>query len=60
MLDRLIALKKLNDAWNVCEHLNKDECWEKLGKAAIEHLNIEFGIFSCNIIAISNKLRTFL
>lgn len=42
-LHKLLALRRLHDAWHYCDALDEPDLWAKLGEAAISDLNVEFG-----------------
>ncbi|XP_013161531.1 PREDICTED: WD repeat-containing protein 19 [Papilio xuthus] len=43
-VDKLLALRRLADAWLFCDALDEHALWIKLGEAAIADLNVEFAI----------------
>ena len=34
---------RFKDAWGICLHLSDKDSWVKLGKAALQQLDMEFG-----------------
>ena len=44
LLQSNIKLGRLINGWAICDLLNSEEDWERLAKAALERLEVEFGI----------------
>ena len=44
MLKRCLTLRRLKDGWTYCHYINQKEAWVTLGKAALEHLDIDYAI----------------
>lgn len=40
---KLINLRRFAEAFDLCNLMNKNDCWIQLGKAAITNLDIPFG-----------------
>ena len=36
---------RFNDGWAICRALDKKDSWMELAKSALEHLEIELGIY---------------
>ena len=41
---------RFKDAWGICLHLSDKDNWVKLGKAALQQLDMEFGNCSCKLL----------